>query len=66
MSDDDVVKFHLQVEKEMRERRLVMVGQGDIAEHRIDKLLIVDYDSETIIADSGSVKIPSDQISRRF
>jgi len=37
------------VEKEMRQSRLVLVGQGDLLAHRIDKVLLVDYDTETAL-----------------
>jgi hypothetical protein len=35
------------MEKRERANRLVLVGQGDLLTHRIDKLLLVDYDTET-------------------
>ncbi len=37
------------VEQEMRSQRIVLVGQGDLVEYRIDKLMLVDYDTETIL-----------------
>lgn len=37
------------VEKQMRESRMVLMGQGDLIAHRIDKLLLVDYDTETVL-----------------
>lgn len=33
----------------MRADRIVLVGQGDLMTHRIDKLLLVDYDTETVL-----------------
>ncbi len=36
---------------EMRESRLILVGQGDILAHRLDKLMVVDYDTETVFFD---------------
>jgi hypothetical protein len=37
-----------QAEQKMRGQRLILVGQGDLIAHRIEQLLIVDYDTETI------------------
>jgi len=36
-------------EKELRSERLVLVGHGDLLTHRIDKLLLIDYNSETVL-----------------
>jgi hypothetical protein len=36
-------------ETQMRSDRIVLVGQGDLISQRIDKLLIVDYDTETVL-----------------
>ncbi len=35
--------------KQMRQTRVVLVGQGDPLNRRIDQLFLVDYDSETIL-----------------
>jgi hypothetical protein len=56
------------MEKRERDNRLVLVGQGDLLAHRIDKLLIVDYDTETLLLElkpsilSGDIvwKFPAD------
>lgn len=37
------------VEQAMRKDRVVLVGQGDLIAPRIDKLLLVDYDTETVL-----------------
>ena len=37
------------VEKPMRESRIVLVGQGDLIAQRMDKLLLVDNDTETVL-----------------
>jgi hypothetical protein len=37
------------VENKMRSERLVLVGQGDPIDHRMDKLLLVDYDTENVL-----------------
>lgn len=37
------------VEQQMRKNRLVLVAKGDLLMHRIDKLLLVDYDTEDIL-----------------
>jgi hypothetical protein len=37
------------VETDMRQQRITLVGQGDLVAHRIDKLMVVDYDTETIL-----------------
>jgi hypothetical protein len=54
------------VEKQMRESRLVLVGQGDLIAHRIDKLLLVDYDTETILHDFGGNPLKDFGIRWRF
>jgi RNA polymerase subunit RPABC4/transcription elongation factor Spt4 len=36
-------------EKKMRGERIVLIGQGDLITHRIDKLLLVDYETETAL-----------------
>jgi hypothetical protein len=36
-------------EEQLRENRLVLVGAGDLIDHRIDKLMLVDYDTESIL-----------------
>jgi hypothetical protein len=45
MRDDNL----RQLEKQMRVERIVLVGQGDLIDHRIDKLMVVDYPTETIL-----------------
>ena len=42
------------IEKQVRESRLVLVGQGDLPNHRIDKLLLVDYDTESVLLELPS------------
>jgi len=59
------------IEKQVRESRLVLVGQGDLPTHRIDKLLLVDYDTETPFLElppsalNGAIvwKSPADSVS---
>jgi len=36
-------------ETRMRSDRIVLIGQGDLLSHRIEKLLVVDYDTETVL-----------------
>ncbi len=41
------------VEAKMRSERIILVGQGDLVTQRIDKVMLVDYDTETILHDFG-------------
>ena len=51
--------------KSVREERLIMVGQGDLVKHRIDKIMLVDYVTETMIAEiKGQIK--PNEISWKF
>jgi len=47
--------------KETRASRLVLVGQGDLPTHRIDKLMLVDYDTEVIL-----LEIPTDSLAGKL
>jgi hypothetical protein len=40
---------HRKVEKNLRTDRLVLVGSGDLLAHRIDRFMLVDYDTETVL-----------------
>jgi hypothetical protein len=46
---------------ETRANRLVLVGQGDLPSHRIDKLMLVDYDTETIL-----LELPTDSLTGKI
>jgi TonB family protein len=39
------------IERNLRSERMVVVAQGDLAEKRIDRLFLVDYDTETVLLD---------------
>jgi TonB family protein len=39
------------IERNVRSERMVVVAQGDLAEKRIDRLFLVDYDTETVLLD---------------
>jgi hypothetical protein len=49
-------------EKRVRDARLVLVGQGDLLSHRVDRLMLIDYETETVLLEiplhsfSGEVK----------
>ena len=47
----------------MRDQRLILVGQGDIVDHRIDRLMLVDYDTETVFADIDSKVLAGQSIN---
>lgn len=51
--------------KDERSMRLIMVGQGDLVKHKIDSMMLVDYITETVIANITS-PIESGTISWRF
>jgi hypothetical protein len=40
---------HQKIEDELRERRLVMVGSGDLLSQHLDKLMLVDYVTEEVL-----------------
>ena len=44
----------------LRADRLVLVGQGDLISHRIDKILLVDFDTETVLHEFPLTVIPND------
>jgi protein TonB len=39
------------IERNLRSQRMVVVAQGDLGEKRIDRLFLVDYDTETVLLD---------------
>jgi TonB family protein len=39
------------IERNLRSERMVVVAQGDLGEKRIDRLFLVDYDTETVLLD---------------
>jgi TonB family protein len=39
------------IERNLRSERMVVVALGDLAEKRIDRLFLVDYDTETVLLD---------------
>jgi len=39
------------IERSLRSERMVVVAQGDLGEKRIDRLFLVDYDTETVLLD---------------
>lgn len=45
------------MESEIRANRLILVGQGDLVDHRIDKLMLVDYDTESVF-----IEIPTSSL----
>ena len=47
--------------QETRASRLVLVGQGDLPSHRIDKLMLVDYDTEAIL-----LELPADSLASKI
>lgn len=47
--------------REARASRLVLVGQGDLPSHRIDKLMLVDYDTEAIL-----LEIPRESLAGKL
>jgi hypothetical protein len=47
--------------QETRASRLVLVGQGDLPSHRIDKLMLVDYDTEAIL-----LELPADSLAGKI
>lgn len=53
-------------EKKMQSERLVLVGQGDLTANRIDKLMLVDYDTETILATLPPDALPTNQLTWKF
>ena len=63
--DQMTAKFEAQALQEVREERLLVVGQGDLTQHRIDRVMLVDYPSETIMRDFGNAIKPKD-VSWRF
>jgi TonB family protein len=44
------------IEQSLRVQRIVVVGQGDLEAGRIDRLLLVDYDTETVLLDLDAPK----------
>jgi hypothetical protein len=53
-------------EATLRVKRLVMVGQGDLVAHRLDKLMLVDYDTETVLAEFPPTSLHADDFHWRF
>lgn len=47
--------------RETRASRLVLMGQGDLPSHRIDKLMLVDYDTEAIL-----LEVPTDSLAGKI
>ncbi len=42
------------MERSLRSERIVVVAQGDLADRRIDRLLLVDYDTEAVLLELDS------------
>ncbi len=47
--------------REARANRLVVVGQGDLPSHRLDKLMLVDYDTEAVL-----LELPPDALAGKI
>ena len=47
--------------REARASRLVLVGQGDLLSHRVDKLMFIDYDTEAIL-----IELPPDSLAGKI
>jgi hypothetical protein len=61
-----VANSEKQAEVTVRDKRLVLVGQGDLVAHRIDKLMLVDYDTETILAEFPAASLHAVNLVWRF
>jgi hypothetical protein len=53
-------------EKKMRSERLVLVGQGDLSVNRIDKVMLVDYDTEAVLLTLSPNVLPANKLSWKF
>jgi Sel1 repeat len=61
-----VAKIEKAAEATVRDKRLVMVGQGDLVAHRLDKLMLVDYDTEIVLAEFPPTSLHTDDFKWRF
>lgn len=48
-------------QQEARTARIILVGQGDLPSHRVDKLMLVDYDTETVL-----LELPVDSLTGKM
>src|ERR1019366_4104365 len=53
-------------EKKMRSERLVLVGQGDLSANRTDKVMLVDYDTETVLLTLSTDVLPANKLKWKF
>jgi len=54
------------IESDLRDDRLIMVAQGDIPTQRIDKLMLVDYDTEAIFWEFAPSQLTYSSIGWKF
>lgn len=47
--DDPYSAVYKEAQDEVRSDRLVVVAQGDLVQHRVDKVMLVDYETETVV-----------------
>ena len=51
VTQEDIDRYRRDAEIKARKQRLVMAAQGDLVNHKIDRLMLVDYDTESVIAE---------------
>lgn len=54
------------IEEKLRQSRLVLVAQGDIVSHRIDRLMLVDYGTENILLELNPKVVKSGEVKWKY